>query len=404
MKISIVSFHTLTEFGGYERVLLSVFKILSQNYNCKITYISVPYYKSYLNKPVLEEFLDFKVLRSSDYNDRWDYRKYVLQRRILNNELIINHKSIENHINELASSDVVVVTEALLINSIKNIFSKNKIDKKVLHWDHGDLNGYFRSINSNSKNFLGYFKRSLRKFIYHKEMVESLKLADAHLCISSEIGELIKSIDNKAKIYNVYNPVPPYYGPLVKRSSSPIFLYVGRLEDNQKNISFLLKGLSYLKHKDWKLIVIGAGPDESKLKELALNLGISDKIQWLGFKKDPFSEIKEVTALILTSRWEGFPMVLVEANQRGIPVISSDCKSGPKDIIIPGKNGYLYKEGNMDEFVKIVNQAIDSRLKFDTPENISKTADRFREDIVVSNIYNALNEVVNKNMGKPKEL
>jgi UDP-D-galactose:(glucosyl)LPS alpha-1,6-D-galactosyltransferase len=181
---------------------------------------------------------------------------------------------------------------------------------------------------------------------------------------------------------------------LIQRPNRPIFLYVGRISDSEKNISFMLKGLSRLKHKDCQLKIVGAGPDEEKLKKLAEKLGISDRVSWLGFRKDPYSEFKEITALLLTSRYEGFPMVLVEANQRGIPVISSDCESGPKDIVTAGVNGYLYREGDMDEFVRIVSDVIDGRLSFDTPENIAKTAERFREDVVVENIYRALRETV----------
>jgi len=134
--------------------------------------------------------------------------------------------------------------------------------------------------------------------------------------------------------------------------------------------------------------------NEEKLKKLAGKRGIADRISWLGFKKDPYSEFQEITALLLTSRYEGFGMVLVEANQRGIPVISSDCESGPRDIVIAGVNGYLYREGDMGEFVRIIGDVIDGRLSFDTPENIAKTAERFREDVVVENIYKSLLEIV----------
>jgi len=132
--------------------------------------------------------------------------------------------------------------------------------------------------------------------------------------------------------------------------------------------------------------------NEEKLKKLAGKLGIADRISWLGFRKDPYSEFQEITALLLTSRYEGFGMVLVEANQRGIPVISSDC-GGPKDIVIAGVNGYLYREGDMGEFVRIVSDVIEGRLSFDTTKNIAKTAERFREDVVVENIYKVLETV-----------
>jgi UDP-D-galactose:(glucosyl)LPS alpha-1,6-D-galactosyltransferase len=118
-------------------------------------------------------------------------------------------------------------------------------------------------------------------------------------------------------------------------------------------------------------------------------------LQWRGFVKgDPYRILNEgVTALILTSRFEGFGMVLAEANQRGIPVISSDCQSGPSDIIIPGKNGYLFPEGDMKAFVQTSNDVIDGKLSFDTPETIAKTSERFSEGKVCNDILQALDEI-----------
>nr|WP_232060150.1 glycosyltransferase [Athalassotoga saccharophila] len=119
-------------------------------------------------------------------------------------------------------------------------------------------------------------------------------------------------------------------------------------------------------------------------------------MEWRGFKKDPYENLDEgVTALLLTSRFEGFGMVLAEANQRGIPVISSDCEVGPSDIVIKDINGYLYPEGDMNAFVKIVNDVIDGKLKFETPEKIAETAKRFSGDVVLDNIINALKELTN---------
>ncbi|PMP81584.1 MAG: 1,6-galactosyltransferase, partial [Caldisericum exile] len=117
-------------------------------------------------------------------------------------------------------------------------------------------------------------------------------------------------------------------------------------------------------------------------------------IEWRGFKKDPYENLNEgVTALLLTSRFEGFGMVLAEANQRGIPVISSDCQVGPADIVIPGVNGYLYPEGDMDAFVKIVNDVIDGKVGFGTPEEIARTAERFSGEVVCNNIIKALEDI-----------
>jgi len=79
---------------------------------------------------------------------------------------------------------------------------------------------------------------------------------------------------------------------------------------------------------------------------------------------------------------------------RRLPVISSDCKAGPSDIVINGINGYLYPEGDAGAFVKIVNDVIDDKLTFGTPEEIAKTAERFSQEKVCNNIIKALEDII----------
>jgi len=380
MKIALISNNTFSTFGGYEKVVLSVFNQLLEKYNCDISIISTPHYNSLLNNSILEEFKKIRIHRGSDYKNRLHYLMNILSRKLLSKDLFINYFSINKYLRELASADIVLVTDPLLITSVKYIIKENQFNAKVVFWDHGSLFGYLRG--------------KFQNIVYSKEIFKGLKFADAHLAIATEIKDFIKDINPGANINLVYNPLPLYSGKLIQKPPSPKFLYVGRLTDDDKNITFMLNGLSKLKNKEWSLKIIGTGKDENKLKNLANKLKISDKIEWLGFKKDPYSEIDYATALLLTSRWEGFGMVLVEANQRGIPVISSDCKSGPKDIVIPGKNGYLYKEGDINDFVRVISGVMDGKLHFDTPENIARTAERFRDDIVISNIYNFFKNLI----------
>jgi len=383
VNIVLISNNTFSTFGGYEKVVLSVFNHLLEKYNCDISIISVPHYNSLLNNSILEEFKKFRIHRSSDYKNRLHYSINILIRRLLYKDLFINYFSIKKYLSELTNADIVLVTDPLLITIVKYIIKENQINAKVVYWDHGSL--------------FGYLKGKLQKPVYSKEIFKGLKSADAHLAIATEIKDFIKDINPGANVNLIYNPLPLYRGRLIQKPLSPLFLYVGRFDDKQKNIFFMLNGLSKLKNKEWSLKIIGTAKDENKLKNLANKLKISDRIEWLGFKEDPYGEIDYATALLLTSRWEGFPMVLAEANQRGIPVISSDCKSGPKDIVIPGRNGYLYKEGDINDFIRVISGVMDGKLQFDTPENIAKTAERFRDDIVISNIYNFLKNLIKEN-------
>ena len=385
MNLSVITTSSLSVFGGQERVLVTVVKNLKSKYGCHLSLISLPPSSGKLRLPPSEEFSDVHIWRGSSYLTIWGAVLHGLVKKLLHMPVLFNRPILEKCFSILQSSQVVLVTSPFLLSSVSDLITKHGSNCSIVYWDHGWLAYYHRSDLT--------LYRLVRRVLFHKELIRGIKLADAHLAISSGIAEIIKRIHPEAKVYLVYNPVPRYDGPIIQRPRKPIFLYVGRISNGDKNISFMLKGLSRLKHKDWQLKIVGTGPDEKKLKKLAGKLGIADRISWLGFRKDPYSEFQEITALLLTSRYEGFGMVLVEANQRGIPVISSDCESGPKDIVITGVNGYLYREGDMDEFVRIVSDVIDGRLSFDTPENIAKTAERFREDVVAENIYRALKQM-----------
>ncbi len=386
MKILLISSSSLAVFGGAEKVIYNVFKNLAAGKNYDFQILSVPYYMSLIKSEVLEEFKSFKIHKGSDYRNKFHYISTIFIKKLLNMKFLVNYKTIKHYFSMNNDGfDIVLITDPLLITSVKEVLKNynSRLRKtKIVYWDHGTL--------------MGYLRLRTKRALYEEEIVCSIRDADAYLAISSEIAEEIRRHKKDANIYLVYNPVERYEGPLIDRSAKPIFIYVGRLSDRDKNISFMLKGFSMLKYKEWELKIIGTGPDEKRLKNLTEKLNISDKVSFEGFKKEPFKEIKEATALVLTSRWEGFPLVLVEAIQRGIPVISSDCKSGPRDIVINGKNGYLYKEGNLEEFVSTLESVIEGRLVFDSPENIAKTASKFSEEIVLENIDKALREVLEK--------
>lgn len=278
----------------------------------------------------------------------------------------VNDKNIEDLI-EAFDPDFVICTNFLDCPKVTN--NNFLIKRNLVYWDHGTF------ASNYIKNLIPLF---------------NLENVDLFLSISSGINTKITNLFPSAKSYLIYNPINPYNGNLAQHSKEPRFIYIGRLEDNQKNLSFLLRGLSLLSNKDWKLKIIGKGPDELKLKELSKKLNIDSNIEWAGFRENPFENLGPTTALLLTSRFEGFAMVLVEANQRGIPVISSNCDFGSSDIILNGKNGYLYEEGNIQDFVQLMNAVIEGKLYFDSPEEIAKTTKRFDVDIYMEKFLSIL--------------
>ena len=100
--------------------------------------------------------------------------------------------------------------------------------------------------------------------------------------------------------------------------------------------------------KDWTLKIVGDGEWHDKLAEQAAELGIADRVNLCYATKDIVEEYRNASILVLSSRYEGFGMVLLEAQSAGLPTISFDCKCGPSEIILDNINGYLVPVGDID--------------------------------------------------------
>lgn len=133
--------------------------------------------------------------------------------------------------------------------------------------------------------------------------------------------------------------------------SNKVALAVGRFTE-QKAFDRLIKIWSKLPThlQDWRLDIVGDGEDEAILKELIadLKLGNVHLIKTTSTIEDHY---EEASIYLMTSRWEGLPMVLIEAQSYGLPIISYDCLTGPRDIVRDGYNGYLVPDDQDEEFV-----------------------------------------------------
>jgi glycosyltransferase involved in cell wall biosynthesis len=118
-------------------------------------------------------------------------------------------------------------------------------------------------------------------------------------------------------------------------------LSVGSLK-TQKDHKTLLKALALLPETlDTQLVILGEGPLRGDLSRLAEELGVASRLSLPGFVLDPYPWFSSADLFVLTSRWEGFGNVLVEALECGTPVVSTDCISGPSEILANGRYGHL---------------------------------------------------------------
>ena len=135
--------------------------------------------------------------------------------------------------------------------------------------------------------------------------------------------------------------------PAPRPSGRPFTIVaVGRLTE-QKDYPTLLIALQHLYADgiDARLIVFGEGPDEQELRALAQRLGVAERVEWRGWVPAPHAAMAGCDAFVLASRWEGFGNVIVEAMACGVPVVCTDCQSGPREILADGEYGILTPVG-----------------------------------------------------------
>jgi len=185
--------------------------------------------------------------------------------------------------------------------------------------------------------------------------------ADAIIAVSSGVADdlsLTTSISREC-ITTTYNPVVtpelfskaqvPLDHPWFTPGNPPVILGVGRLCE-QKDFPTLIKAFARVRAKrDARLIILGEAKHSeyrTELTTLAAQLGIADDAALPGFVANPFAYMARTAVFVLSSAWEGLPSVLIEALACGCPVISTDCPSGPAEILENGKYGPLVPVGD----------------------------------------------------------
>lgn len=219
-----------------------------------------------------------------------------------------------------------------------------------------------------------------------------LKAADYYLAISSGIKqELIANGISSRQIFLVYNPVETDHKMICRPKKSTKFVFVGRpMLDGQKNMRELFDALSGVKGS-WLLSIYGTSDKITEAQKYTQTLGIQNNVIWKGFSKNVWDSIGNATALILTSKYEGLPMVLCEAISHGLYCVSADIQTGPEDII-NADNGLLYKSGNVNQLTQILQTIVDNGIKV-TSEKIQETSEKFTPTVYLDRFNNAILEI-----------
>ncbi|MEA3407265.1 MAG: glycosyltransferase [Chloroflexota bacterium] len=203
-------------------------------------------------------------------------------------------------------------------------------------------------------------------------------LSDQVVAVSNGVAsDLITSLSLAPdKVTTIYNPVvdssledlknePVEHPWFAADRAVPVILGCGRLT-NQKGFAYLIKAVARIQDQiPARLVILGKGPLQAALNRLIHSLGLTDRIQLLGFQPNPYKFMARADLFVLSSLWEGLGLALIEAMACGAPVISTDCPSGPGEIITHGVNGLLVPPGDVEALSAAIRKVLSDQESAD---------------------------------------
>lgn len=316
MKTIVIYYNSMAGSGGIERVISNLMFAWQEYYNL-ILLTKDDSKNSFYRIPNEVRLVSLNEPLNLDMKDR--------KQRI--KEVFVNtwrsHKKLKR---VLANIKFDYIYTATPLNSLEVYLANNAYKEKMVISEHASayaVNGIYQHI---------------KKFVYPKVY-----------CISVPNRmdvDVYKSWGCRA----IYIPhlIPKDKSIAPNKLDSKIMLNVGRLTSDKRQAELIKCWSEISDRKGWKLWIVGDGEEKENLQKEISDLKISD-VKLIPATKEIDKIYKQASAFVFTSRMEGFGMVLLEAMQYGIPCISFDCPSGPRDIVKDGINGYLVKNNDWKE-------------------------------------------------------
>jgi len=348
IKLKILFCQTQFKLGGQQKVLLTIAKELSKKYDVTV------YYENH-------NFYDLEGIQTIQPSKRVQIFNLV----IASIQLILKKKkrkkvfadlwhllNIKSKLkNEEYNLIVLLNPYILFVEEIKKIIKH----EKIVCWTHNIYENYLESC----------FKYEQAK------LVKSMALADQVVCLEEYTASRWSEINHKTIVIN--NPVTIDTCGSVTDLKSKKIGFVGRIQMDSKGIDYLCEVVKKLPD-DLVVHVVGAGRahDENAFTDMIKQCQLEHRINWLGplGEKDLVQFYKQLTIFLITSRYEGFPLVVVEAMSCGVPVVGFDIPA-LKEVTKNGKFGQLVPLGDVENLAKLIIELLFNKSKLEKYQKLS---------------------------------
>lgn len=364
--------------GGYDRIIIEKANYLAEHGHEVIIVVSYhgdvkPYYD--ISKKV--KLIDLNINFFTQYNHK------LLIRAVIYFNLMRRYRKALTQMLYSERADIVITTLGREIDFITDINDGSaKIGESHIAKE------YVRNLHLMEQRGLVY--RLIAKH-WRRKLDKKVRKLDALILLTQHDAD---SWADMAKTVVIPNSLP-FYPQCASSCENKRVIFVGRFSE-QKGLEYLIKTWEVVnkKHPNWTLYMYGQGEQESMVKKLIFDAGLGEAV----IIHQPTQQIQEKylesSMLLLTSRFEGFGLVLVEAMACGLPVVSFNCPWGPADIIKDGEDGFLVEYLNTDEAAQRVCQLIeDTELRKKMGAKARVNVQRYKREVIMRqwiDLFNSL--------------
>ena len=280
-------------------------------------------------------------------------------------------KKLSKYLQDI-KADIVVSAMRREINFINDI---NDGSKKI-----GEIHFNKSNYRIFSKPYLPQWFNEYITKQWRRKLIEVIKRLEKFIVLSNEDKKEWTELQNVEVIHNFINKFPDRLSECTNKRVIAAGRYTW-----QKGFDNLIKSWEIIneKHPDWQLHIYGSGNNE-EYQNLAIDYGLKEKVFCHSTTKELYDKMLDSSIFILSSRYEGFGLVITEAMSCGLPVVSFACPCGPKDLITDGKNGYLVEPENVEALAERICHLIEhEELRKEMGKAARKRAEDFQEDKIM---------------------